>query len=67
MRQSLLSNGILISDEEVYALEQRFNDDLGFNYLWFLKEVESRNIEEPLVSKIFKRASNKIIEKLQRA
>lgn len=49
MRQCLLSNGILLSDEELYALEERFNDDVGFNYFWFLKEVEPNVQEEPLV------------------
>lgn len=50
MRQCLLSNGILLSDEELYALEERFNDDVGFNYFWFLKEVEPNVQEEPLVN-----------------
>lgn len=49
MRQCLLTNGILLSDEELYALEERFNDDVGFNYFWFLKEVEPNVQEEPLV------------------
>ncbi|XP_017773462.1 PREDICTED: uncharacterized protein LOC108560438 [Nicrophorus vespilloides] len=48
MRQSLLSNGILLSDEELYALEERFNDDMGFNYFWFLKEAEPKPHEEAL-------------------
>lgn len=50
MRQALCSNGILLSDEEVVALEERFNNDMGFNYVWFLKDVEPRPDEEPLVS-----------------
>lgn len=49
MRQCLLTNGILLSDEELYALEERFIDDVGFNYFWFLKEVEPKGLEEPLV------------------
>lgn len=49
MRQCLLSNGFLLSDEEVYALEERFNDDVGFNYFWFLKEVDVKPCEEHLV------------------
>lgn len=48
MRQCLLANGVLLSDEELYALEERFNDDLGFNYFWFLREVEPKRHEEPL-------------------
>ncbi|KAJ3666453.1 hypothetical protein Zmor_001895 [Zophobas morio] len=46
MRQSLLSNGILLSDEELYALEERFNNEVGFNYFWFLKEVEPSSCEQ---------------------
>ncbi|XP_018321327.1 uncharacterized protein LOC108734325 [Agrilus planipennis] len=48
MRQSILASGILLSDEELYALEERFNDDVGFNYFWFLREVEPKMEEEPL-------------------
>lgn len=48
MRQCLLSNGILLSDEELYALEERFNDDVGFNYSWFLREIDAKPHEEPL-------------------
>lgn len=40
MRQVLLTNGILLSDEEMYALERRFNNDMGFNYTWFLREAD---------------------------
>ncbi|CAG2054299.1 unnamed protein product [Timema podura] len=47
-RQCLLSNGLLSSNEELYALEQRYNDELGFHYFWFLKEVEPKRYEEPL-------------------
>lgn len=50
MRQCLLSNGILLSDEELYALEERFNDDMGFNYFWFMREAEPKPYEDPLVS-----------------
>lgn len=50
MRQCFIAYGILMSDEELYALEERFNDDVGFNYFWFLREVESAKFEEPLVS-----------------
>jgi hypothetical protein len=46
MRQCLLSNGILLSDEELYALEERFNNEVGFNYFWFLKEVEPKSCED---------------------
>nr|XP_023016992.1 uncharacterized protein LOC111506210 [Leptinotarsa decemlineata] len=47
MRQALHSNCILLSDEELFALEERFNDDVGFNYFWFLKDVEF-SCDEPL-------------------
>lgn len=49
MRQCLSVSGILLSDEELYALEERFNDDLGFNYFWFLREVEPKPEERALV------------------
>lgn len=49
MRQCFARNGILLSDEEFYALEQRFNDDLGFNYAWFIKDIMSYKVEAPLV------------------
>lgn len=48
MRQCLSMNGILLSDEELYALEERFNDDLGFNYSWFLREAEPKKQEDAL-------------------
>ncbi|XP_056643883.1 uncharacterized protein LOC130449862 [Diorhabda sublineata] len=45
MRQALHSNGILLSDDELFALEERYRNDMGFNYFWFLKDVESRPVE----------------------
>nr|XP_012223237.1 PREDICTED: uncharacterized protein LOC105672711 isoform X1 [Linepithema humile] len=48
LRQVLTSIAILLSSEEVFTLERRYNDDLGFNYTWFLQELEARPIEEPL-------------------
>lgn len=39
---------ILLSPEEILAIEQRYNDYLGFNYFQFLQELEARPIEEPL-------------------
>lgn len=54
MRQCFITYGILLSDEELFALEQRFNDDVGFNYFWFLKEVEATKLEAPLVSTLNK-------------
>lgn len=29
-------------------MEQRYNDELGFNYIWFLEELEARPVEESL-------------------
>lgn len=40
MRRVLSQNGILISDEEFYALIRRYSNDIGFNYSWFLKEAD---------------------------
>ncbi|XP_050306314.1 uncharacterized protein LOC126743325 [Anthonomus grandis grandis] len=48
MRQALNSNGILLSDDELFALEERFKNDMGFNYVWFLREVEPKPTDEPL-------------------
>lgn len=47
MKQALHSNGILLSDEELFALEDRYNNDMGFNYFCFLKDVEPENKKEP--------------------
>ncbi|KAJ9598822.1 hypothetical protein L9F63_026644, partial [Diploptera punctata] len=47
-RQCLVANGFLLSDQELYALEQRYNDDMGFNYFWFIREAEPKKFEEPL-------------------
>lgn len=47
MRQVLLTNGILLSDEEMYALERRFNNDMGFNYMWFLREADPADYAIP--------------------
>ncbi|XP_011637056.1 uncharacterized protein LOC105427136 [Pogonomyrmex barbatus] len=48
LRQVLLTATILLSSEEIFALEQRYNDDLGFNYTKFLEELELQPIVEPL-------------------
>lgn len=49
MRQVLAISGCLLSDEEVYALEKRYNDDMGFNYMWFLKEADPKEYIAPKV------------------
>nr|XP_003701096.1 PREDICTED: uncharacterized protein LOC100876752 [Megachile rotundata]XP_012135529.1 PREDICTED: uncharacterized protein LOC100876752 [Megachile rotundata]XP_012135530.1 PREDICTED: uncharacterized protein LOC100876752 [Megachile rotundata] len=54
MRQVLTTAAVLISEQEEYALEQRYNDELGFNYIWFLRELESQRIEEPLYASLLK-------------
>lgn len=50
MRQALHSYGIVLCDDELFALEERYNNDLGFNYFWFLRDVEPKPLEEPLYS-----------------
>ncbi|KAJ8870139.1 hypothetical protein PR048_029151 [Dryococelus australis] len=47
-RQCLAAHGLLCSPEELYALEQRYCSDVGFNYAWFLLELESARIDPPL-------------------
>lgn len=49
MRQVLTLNGMLLSDEELYALEKRYNDDMGFNYVLFLKEADPKDYAIPKV------------------
>ncbi|XP_011688757.1 PREDICTED: uncharacterized protein LOC105450541 isoform X2 [Wasmannia auropunctata] len=48
VRQVLITATILLSSEEIFTLEQRYNDDLGFNYTLFLEELEPQPIVEPL-------------------
>lgn len=48
----LITTTILLSPEQVFALEQRYNNDLGFNYTQFLQELESQPIAEPLYLQI---------------
>lgn len=40
MRRVLSQNGILISDDEFFALIKRYANDIGFNYIWFLREAD---------------------------
>ncbi|XP_018048189.1 PREDICTED: uncharacterized protein LOC108687099 [Atta colombica] len=47
-RQVLIMATILLSPEEEFALEKRYNDDMGFNYTRFLQELEFQPIVEPL-------------------
>lgn len=42
-RQVLLSGGILLANQEIYALMRRFCNDLGFDYARFLREVDPRD------------------------
>lgn len=50
MRQVLNTNaGILLSDEELFALEKRYNDSMGFSYMWFLKEADPQDYAIPKV------------------
>ncbi|KAF7382800.1 hypothetical protein HZH66_013202 [Vespula vulgaris] len=52
MRQVLTTATILLSSEEEYALERRYNDDLGFDYYRFLKELEAKPIVAPLYDRM---------------
>lgn len=40
----LSSNGILVSSEEMRFLENRYSDDMGLNYKFFLKEADPKPI-----------------------
>ncbi|KAJ6633413.1 hypothetical protein Bhyg_16673, partial [Pseudolycoriella hygida] len=40
MRRVLSQNGILLSDVEFNVLLKRYSNEMGFNYSWFLKEVD---------------------------
>lgn len=40
MRRVLSQNGIIVSDAEFNVLVQRYADEIGFNYVWFLREVD---------------------------
>lgn len=48
-RALLLSNGILLSEEELYALESRYNDDMGFHYMRFLADTDPKELGPPKV------------------
>lgn len=52
MRRVLRTNGILLSDEEIYALELRYNSDMGFNYKWFLDEADPKEYEIPKLEEL---------------
>ncbi|XP_043520481.1 uncharacterized protein LOC122534172 isoform X2 [Frieseomelitta varia] len=54
LRQVLSTAAVLLSEEEEFALERRYNNDLGFNYNWFLKELEAQRIEDPLYHSMVK-------------
>lgn len=49
MRQVLSTSGCLLSDEEIYSLEKRYNDDIGFNYIWFLNDADPKEYVAPKV------------------
>ncbi|XP_015123214.1 uncharacterized protein LOC107045443 [Diachasma alloeum] len=52
LRQILTAATILLSQEEIFALEQRYNDEMGFNYARFLQELEALPITRPLYEKL---------------
>lgn len=39
MRQVLSEIGSVLTNKEVLAIDYRYKDDLGFDYIGFLKEV----------------------------
>ncbi|XP_046666960.1 uncharacterized protein LOC124358706 [Homalodisca vitripennis] len=47
-RQVLKLNCILLTDEQIYALEQRYLDEMGFNYFHFMKEADPIPEPQPL-------------------
>jgi len=47
----------------VFALEQRYNDDLGFDYKRFLQELEVLPIQEPLYNQILEQKKKLNAEK----
>ncbi|XP_012283315.1 uncharacterized protein LOC105701272 [Orussus abietinus] len=58
VRKVLTTAAILLSQEEISALEQRYIDDMGFNYSWFLEELEALPVAEPLY--------NEVLQKMQK-
>ncbi|XP_034232706.1 uncharacterized protein LOC117640356 [Thrips palmi] len=52
-RQCLVFNSLLPPKEHLYALEQRFSDDMGVDYYRLLREVEPGTLEEPLYNDFF--------------
>lgn len=52
-RALLLSNGILLSEEELYALESRYNDDMGFHYMKFLADTDPKDLGPSKVEFLF--------------
>lgn len=48
LRQILTTATILLANEEIFALEQRYNDEEGFNYTWFLQELDAKPLSMPL-------------------
>jgi len=63
LRQVFATTIILLSLEEVFALEQRYNDDLGFDYKRFLQELEVLPIQEPLYNQILEQKKKLNAEK----
>ena len=66
MRQVLLTAAVLLSKEEIFALEQRYNDDLGFGYFQFLEELEALPIETPLYNAVLEEKKKLNADKLPR-
>ncbi len=54
MRRVFSSNSIILSDKEIQGLMLRYGNDLGFNYMKFLKEVNEADFCESKHEKIMK-------------
>ncbi|XP_063987045.1 uncharacterized protein LOC135167617 [Diachasmimorpha longicaudata] len=52
LRQILAIATILLSPKEIFALEERYNDEMGFNYAQFLQALEALTITSPLYEKL---------------
>ncbi|KAK0079021.1 hypothetical protein PV325_001848 [Microctonus aethiopoides] len=56
---------ILLSTEEIFALEQRYNDEMGFNYALFLRELEAATTVIPFNESIPQTMRTSIAETLE--
>ncbi|XP_011302933.1 uncharacterized protein [Fopius arisanus] len=52
LRHILTTATVLLSQKEIFALEQRYNDEMGFNYARFLRELEALPVTRPLYEEL---------------